>query len=89
MDGEGQQHAHPQVEAGPVGQQAALVERDCAGHLHIGTRRAGRRKLAAEQVHDASLRQGNRVDAAPPSWGVVGRIVSVTQVGDVASVQIV
>ena len=27
--------------------------------------------------------------AAPPSWGVVGRIVSVTQVGDVASVQIV
>jgi hypothetical protein len=27
--------------------------------------------------------------AAPPSWGVVGQIVSVTQVGDVASVQIV
>jgi hypothetical protein len=27
--------------------------------------------------------------AAPPSWDVVGRIVSVTQVGDVASVQIV
>ena len=27
--------------------------------------------------------------AAPPSWRVVGRIVSVTQVGDVASVQIV
>ena len=27
--------------------------------------------------------------AAPPSWGVVGRIVLVTQVGDVASVQIV
>ena len=27
--------------------------------------------------------------AATPSWGVVGRIVSVTQVGDVASVQIV
>ena len=27
--------------------------------------------------------------AAPPSWNVVGRIVSVTQVGDVASVQIV
>ena len=27
--------------------------------------------------------------AAPPSWDVVGRIVSVTQAGDVASVQIV
>ena len=27
--------------------------------------------------------------AAPPSWSVVGRIVSVTQVGDAASVQIV
>jgi hypothetical protein len=27
--------------------------------------------------------------AAPPSWSVVGRIVSVTQVGDVASVQII
>ena len=27
--------------------------------------------------------------AAPPSWGVAGRIVSVTRVGDVASVQIV
>jgi len=26
--------------------------------------------------------------AAPPSWGVVGRFISVTQVGDAASVQL-
>jgi ketosteroid isomerase-like protein len=26
--------------------------------------------------------------ASPPSWGVVGRIISVTQVGDAASVQL-
>src|SRR5450631_428988 len=26
--------------------------------------------------------------ATPPSWGVVGRFISVTQVGDVASVQV-
>ena len=26
--------------------------------------------------------------AAPPSWGVVGRIISVSQVGDAASVQL-
>jgi hypothetical protein len=26
--------------------------------------------------------------AAPPSWGVVGRIISVTQVGDAAAVQL-
>jgi ketosteroid isomerase-like protein len=26
--------------------------------------------------------------AAPPDWGVVGRFISVTQVGDVASVQV-
>jgi|SRR5215472_1281687 hypothetical protein len=40
------------------------------------------------QLHKNLISDDFEKWASPPSWGIVGRVISVTQVGDAASVQL-